>query len=616
MGSSADHTRGAAASGPAMSNDPPISNEVEKLRAQLALAQLKLKGIEEISRALGSEHNIDRILDTVMERTTGLVGAERATLFLVDDREDVLWSRNTQGGEVETIEMPIGAGIAGWVAAHGRTVNVKDAYKDSRFNSEFDERTGFRTRSVLCAPLVDSQSQVIGAIQVLNKDDGYFTLADEDLLGAIASQAAISIHNSKLYLDIVGKNIDLMETSMRLEARGKEIELLFRIERAAATATLLDGAMEGVVSATLEEFPAEAGGVALIDRATDSVMWGHVVGDRAADLEQTRLGVGKGLIGRVLSSGESMRVSRQGGEVPPELADLGTEDWPLRHAVVVPITHKQQRLGALVLVNRADKPRGFSDQDERLLELIAARLGLSIVLAYAIDEEQKAERLAAIGQMLSGVMHDLKTPLTIMSGYARAMVGEDDKEVRQEHRQRIKKQIALVKDMTRELLTFARGDSEVLFRKVFVRTFLDEIAELLREEFAGSGVELVIDDRFGGALRMDEQKMKRVIYNLARNAREAMAPGDGDKPLGTRFIIRVEADDEMARLSFIDDGPGIPDELQATLFDPFVTHGKTNGTGLGLAIVDKIAREHGGTIRVETAVGEGTTFELAIPRNL
>ncbi len=592
------------------------TTRVEELQAQLELAQLKLKGIEEISRALGSEHNIDRILDTVMERTTGLVGAERATLFLVDEREGVLWSRNTQGGEVETIEVPVGTGIAGWVAAHGRTVNVKDAYKDPRFNAAFDERTGFRTRSVLCAPLVDSQARVIGAIQVLNKGEGYFTPADEDLLGAIASQAAISIHNSKLYLDIVGKNIDLMETSMRLEARGKELELLFRIERAAATATAIDQAMEGVISATLEEFPSEAAGVAVIDRDTDSVRWGYVVGEHSDALSAANLAVGKGLVGTVLSTGKAMRVTRRGEEVPELAAELGPGDWPIRHAVAVPITHKQQRLGALVLVNRTNNPRGFTDADERLLTLIASRLGLSFVLANAIEEDQKAERLAAIGQMLSGVIHDLKTPLTIMSGYARAMVGEERKEVRQEHRERIKKQIALVKEMTRELMAFARGDSEVLFRKVFIRTFLDEIAELLRGEFAGSGIELLIEDRFGGTLRMDEQKIKRVIYNMARNAREAMATAEGEPPRGSHFIIRVEADEDVVRLSFIDDGPGIPPEVQARLFEPFVTHGKSNGTGLGLAIVQQIAEEHGGTIRVDTAVGEGTTFELSIPRSL
>ncbi|MDP6943413.1 MAG: GAF domain-containing protein, partial [Myxococcota bacterium] len=102
------------------------TSKVAAIRAELTQVQLKLKGIEEISRALGSEHNIDRILDTVMERTTELMDAERATLFVVDDDTNMLWSRNTQGGTVATIEVPIGHGIAGWVGANGRTVNVKD----------------------------------------------------------------------------------------------------------------------------------------------------------------------------------------------------------------------------------------------------------------------------------------------------------------------------------------------------------------------------------------------------------------------------------------------------------------------------------------------------------
>ena len=96
--------------------------------------------------------------------------------------------------------------------------------------------------------------------------------------------------------------------------------------------------------------------------------------------------------------------------------------WCPRHGIAAPIAQQNETLGALILVNREDSPRGFDAQDERMLTVIGSRLGLSVVLARALEEEQKAERLSVIGQALSGVIHDLKTPLTIISGYARAMV--------------------------------------------------------------------------------------------------------------------------------------------------------------------------------------------------
>ena len=584
--------------GAEQTDSPNAVPNVDEVRAELALVQLKLKGIEAISRALGSEHNIDRILDTVMEKTTELLDAERATLFVVDDRTNLLWSRNTQGGEVATIEVPIGAGIAGWVGANGRTVNVKDAYKDARFDSSFDEKTGYRTRSVLCAPLRDSQQRIIGVIQVLNKRSDYFTPADEDLLAAIASQAAISIHNSRLYLEMVGKNIDLMETSMRLEARKAELELLFKIERAAATAITLEAAFNGVMTATLSEFPSEAAAILLLEPNQSTLKAALISEAHGDDLVGMLDSLTPALVSQVMESGQAKRA---------QFEAQGGDGWLARHGIAVPIVQQSETLGCLVLVNRKDTPRGFEAQDERTLSVIGSRLGLSVVLARALEEEQKAERLAVIGQALSGVIHDLKTPLTIIGGYARAMVREESAEGRQVHRDKLKKQISLMKEMTGELLSFARGESELYLRKVFIHAFLDELSELLQEEFTDSGVELVVEDSFGGAVKMDENKMKRVIFNLARNAREAM-------PDGGLFTIRVSADEHNVHMAFGDNGPGIPAELEGRLFESFATHGKANGTGLGLALVKGLVEAHRGTVSVSSQRDVGTTFTISLPR--
>ncbi|MCB9729114.1 MAG: GAF domain-containing sensor histidine kinase [Deltaproteobacteria bacterium] len=585
-----------------------MAHRIAELQAQLRLERLKLEGIEEISRALGSEHNIERILEIVMERTTELLDAERSTLFVVDEQSRTLWSRATQGGDVEVLEVPLGHGIAGWVAEHGRSVNVKDAYKDPRFDGSQDQKTGYRTRSMVCAPLRDSQQKLIGVIEVLNKRDGYFTPADEDLLAAIASQAAISIQNATLYVDIVGKNIDLLETSMRLEARTAEIELLFRVERAAATATTLPSALAALVDETLAEFPCGAAAVWLVDEARDAVLPAHASACDAAMLDGSDGSLGQEVASRVLASGECLRLpprTAADGELAERIA--AEPRWKVDHLVAVPIVHKDRRLGALILVNRAAGHRGFDDQDVRILQLITARFGLTVAIAHAQDEEHKAERLATIGQMLSSVLHDMKTPLTIIGGYARLMARTDEADKREAQREHIRRQIQQLKDMTVELLAFARGETEVLLRKVFVRDFLEDVRSQLAEEFADSGVELVVEAAYGGAVRMDETKMRRVIYNLARNGREAMAATGGT------FSIRVEGDDTQVVFHFSDTGPGLPDAIRGRLFEPFATWGKKHGTGLGLAIVKKIVDEHRGTISVDSEPGRGTTFSITIP---
>ncbi len=162
----------------------------------------KLTGLLEVGKAMASERSLDRLLQLILGEVTKVMDADRSSLFLVDRERDELWSKIAQGLEVREIRVKIGLGIAGYVAQTGKTVNIQDAYADSRFNHETDLRTGYRTRTILCAPMQNHLNEVIGVLQVLNKRDGVFTRDDEELLLALSSQAAVAVENAILYEDI------------------------------------------------------------------------------------------------------------------------------------------------------------------------------------------------------------------------------------------------------------------------------------------------------------------------------------------------------------------------------------------------------------------------------
>jgi signal transduction histidine kinase len=162
--------------------------------------------------------------------------------------------------------------------------------------------------------------------------------------------------------------------------------------------------------------------------------------------------------------------------------------------------------------------------------------------------------------------------------------------------------------MTRELLQFARGERELLVRRVYLHKFVEELDEYLRRDFEGKDIELRIQAGFKGAARFDENKLKRLVYNLARNAAQAM-------PDGGRFTIGIERlDGGDLELRFSDTGVGIPEELAGRMFQTFATHGKKDGTGLGLAIVKKVVDDHGGEITWRSKPGKGTTFVVRLPQ--
>jgi len=173
--------------------DSAPQDELNRLRKENA----RLKELVRINRQLHSSLDVDKVLQTIVEVATRMLEAERSTLYVIDEKRNEIWSRIAQGESVGEIRLKIGQGIAGFVAATGQTVRIKDAHKDKRFNPEVDARTGFRTRSVLCMPLELRDGKRIGVIQVMNKQGGEFAQEDEEYLRALCLQAAISLQNAQ-----------------------------------------------------------------------------------------------------------------------------------------------------------------------------------------------------------------------------------------------------------------------------------------------------------------------------------------------------------------------------------------------------------------------------------
>lgn len=268
-------------------------------------------------------------------------------------------------------------------------------------------------------------------------------------------------------------------------------------------------------------------------------------------------------------------------------------------------------MGAIALYNKRDKD-GFNDEDRSLLLLVAANASTAIRLQMSREQREHEERLSTIGRLVSGVIHDMRTPLTVISGYVQLMQGADLRAKRDEYAESVLRQFDHIAAMQREVLDFARGEQNVLVRKVYLETFFKDVKEQLVGQLARFGIELVVDLQDKGTARFDEGKILRVVHNLTRNAEEAMAVTGG------RFTIKVRRDKkgepgEALVLTFSDTGPGIPKGIERRLFDSFVTSGKIGGTGLGLAIVKKIADEHGGTVTVRSSK-RGATFELRLPQ--
>ncbi len=153
-----------------------------------------------LGRSIAAETNIDSLLQVIMEETKNALSADRCTVFLLDKDTDELWSKVALGMGSQEIRFPAHMGLAGHVAMSGETINIKDAYNDSRFNKEIDKKTGYHTKTILCMPIRNMNHEIVGVFQVLNKQaDRFFNDKDEDLLIAIGSSAGIALENARLF---------------------------------------------------------------------------------------------------------------------------------------------------------------------------------------------------------------------------------------------------------------------------------------------------------------------------------------------------------------------------------------------------------------------------------
>lgn len=176
--------------------------ENAQLYGQVRVHVERLSRLLEVGKAINAEMDLDALLALIVERATGLLQADRSSLFLVDREKKELWTKVAQGLATTELRVPLGTGIAGTVAVSGETVNIADAYADTRFNPEVDRKTGYRTRTILCLPMRDKAGDILGVFQVLNKREGPFGKEDEEVLAAMASQAAIALENARLYDDV------------------------------------------------------------------------------------------------------------------------------------------------------------------------------------------------------------------------------------------------------------------------------------------------------------------------------------------------------------------------------------------------------------------------------
>ena len=160
----------------------------------------------QVGQIITSEMNLEALFPLIIQHTNAIMDTQASSIFLYDKKLNELWSLVSTDLKKNEIRIPATYGIAGWVFQNRAPTVVNDTSKDPRFDAEVDEKTGFRTRNILCVPLINRQKECVGTLQALNKNGGDFTQDDVEMLSSIADYATIALENSMLYEELKAMN--------------------------------------------------------------------------------------------------------------------------------------------------------------------------------------------------------------------------------------------------------------------------------------------------------------------------------------------------------------------------------------------------------------------------
>jgi signal transduction histidine kinase len=413
-------------------------------------------------------------------------------------------------------------------------------------------------------------------------------------------------------------------------------QLLLSLVQTLNSTLVLSQVLEQVLDAVMRITGAERGFLLLADNSPDAARFPPVAGLRLraargrADAVSDGRGIATSVVRRALEGGET--VATGNALADPHFSNAtSVVALDLRTIVCIPLRSPRaeadkngsfpRALGALYVDNQ-ESSAPFSSDGLRTAEALARHAALAIENAQFFEREQRtieelqqaqkqllqSEKLATIGQMAAGIAHELNTPLTYIMGNLELLDAQELTAAQREMLGSISRGSERIKGLAQSLLAFSRPSQEEMIA-IAINDLIERSLELCHYQVLKGGVVLrkQIETGLPRVLGVPNQ-LEMALINLTINAVHAM------EGTGGNLTVSAAAKGGQVEIAVSDQGPGIPPQVQPTMFEPFVTtkpEGK--GTGLGLSTVLMVVERHKGRIDFTTAPGKGTTFRITLP---
>ena len=369
-------------------NVPIQRRSAAKPRLTNAVALRRANVLLEVSRRCAQTSSLDGILEVLVELTSRELDCDRGTLFLNDPTSGELFSRVAQGGLSREIRILNSTGIAGAVFQAGEPLIIDDPYADPRFNSSVDERTGYRTESIICVPVRTMSDEVIGVMQNLNKRGEKFNDDDLSLLLEMTRQAAVALQSLQYFEQIEQIRIKEMTFLELVSDINSEFDLSSLLQR--------------VVAETCKMLSSERATIFLHDPATGTLFSRVASG---AEISEIRLPSFAGIAGAVFTSGNSMNIPYAYADLRFNPAFDRQTGFFTRSILCVPVVNKD---GKVIGVTQCLNKKGgvFTDEDEQRLKAFTAQVAIALENSKLFDDVRRVKNYndSMLSSMSNGVI--------------------------------------------------------------------------------------------------------------------------------------------------------------------------------------------------------------------
>jgi len=530
-----------------------IIKNASRYEEQMDQKVLEISALYQLTERISTAGNLQEALDSILDIVRDIVWYDESFIATVDYERHVMTVQACRGKKASRLQ---GAefsfdedSLSGWAINERKALLSPDIGKDPRFGSASPAMRGSKVRSLMAIPLI-VHDEVVGVLNVHAYIPNLYSEEKVRILSVIASQAAA------LY---------------------KELEAL------SALANYTDNILRSI-----------AAGVLTLDRDGRILTWNKAAED-------------------VIGITASQAVGQHFSEIVEVIGVAEADKQRILSAIRMVLETGQKYLGYKQEYHPVNgEPLYVNMNIAQLCDHTGETLGLVIIFEDVTKEIQlenemhRISELASIGQLAASIAHELRNPLSSIKGAAQYLRNEyaDHTAVR-EFLDIIVEEVNILNKVTTEFLDFARP-LKLNLKETDINDVLFRTVQFMQLDINRQGIEVAQKLSYDvPRIMADGKQLEQVFRNLILNALQAM-------PSGGRLLLNSQTAEEGIKVIVADSGVGIPQEQIDRIFVPFFTT-RTKGTGLGLSVVQKIVDNHGGKISVESAVGEGTTFELYFP---